>query len=81
MKIPYDIINNSIRHGVDKVNWYIHCGDHIMARKPITDSYTILHKFNTYKLEELNFYSNIVRLHNENLLLGITDKVYNRSLE
>lgn len=79
--IPYDIINNSIRNGVDKVQWYIHCGDHIMARKPITDSYTVIHKFNAYNINEVRCYSKIVSLHNENLLIGMSDTEYNKSLD
>ena len=81
MKIPYDIINSSIRNGVDKVNWYVHCGDHIMGRKPITDSYTVIHNFNANSLEDLKYYANVVRIHNENLLLGLTDSHYNKSLD
>ena len=81
MKIPHDIIHKSIIFGVDKVQWYIHCGDHIMARKPISDFYTIINKFSAYSLDELNYNSKIVLLHNENLLIGMTDTEYNRSLE
>ena len=81
MKIPHNIIIKSELLGVNKVNWYVHCGDHIMARKPITDSYTIIHNFNACKIEELNYYANVVRIHNENLLLGLTDNQYNKSLE
>ena len=81
MKIPNDIIQKSILFGVDKVQWYIHCGDHIMARKPISNFYTIINQFNAYSLDELTYNSNIVSLHNENLLIGMTDIEYNRSLE
>lgn len=81
MKIPYDIINNSIKNGVYKVNWYVHCGDHIMARKPITDDYIVIYNFNAFSREDLIYYANVVRIHNENLLLGLTDSQYNKTLE
>lgn len=81
MKIPHDIIHKSIRFKVDKVNWYVHCGDHIMARRPISGAYTVIHKFNAYSLEDLKYYTNVVRIHNENLLLGLMDSQYNKSLE
>lgn len=75
--IPLTILHKAKQTNTDSVQWYIHCGDHIMARRPLCDTYVILHEFDGFSLKELNKASIIVEAHNINLLSGITDYEYN----
>lgn len=77
--IPVSWIHKAKQHKVDRVKWYIHCGDHIMARDA-DGKYITLYTFDAFNLKYLEQYSIWVDMHNTNLAIGYTDDQHNEMI-
>ena len=75
--IPVSWINTAKKHKVDKAKWYIHCGDHVMARDA-DNKYITLYSFDAFNLNYVKQYATWVDIHNTNLAIGFTDEQHNQ---